>query len=49
MVFFLDGVENGPGGDDTSVGREGPTFGELGFRGSGAGFRSGSLLSHLLH
>jgi len=47
MVIFLVGVEDGPGDDDTSVGREALTFGELGFRGRGAGFRSGSLLSHL--
>lgn len=47
MVIFLVGVEDGPGDDDTSVGREALTFGELGFRGRGAGFRSGSLLSHI--
>jgi len=47
MVVFLEGVEDGPGDDDMSVGREALTFGELGFRGRGAGFRSGSLLSHL--
>lgn len=45
MFIFLGG--SSPIGDDTSVGREGPTLGEFGFRGSGAGFRRGSLMSHL--
>lgn len=45
--MFITLEVNSPVGDDTSVGREGPTFGEFGFRGSGAGFRRGSLMSHL--
>lgn len=48
-MFIFREERDAPCGDDTSVCRELQTFGELGFRGSGAGLRSGSLLSHLLH